>query len=70
MFESCPSDCRNGCTEKTQVAVTAGQSAVFDASVMYTPGGSCDDFQQMIERVMLWRINNEFRVDNVLMFFV
>ena len=67
MFESCPSEYRNGCTEKTQVMVIAGQSAVFDASVMYTPGGSCD-FQQTIERVMLWRINRDFRVPDSLIF--
>ena len=66
MFESCPSEF-TGCSGSTQLSATAGESVVFDASVTYTPGGSCD-FQQMLSRVMLWRINEEFGVPNSLMF--
>ena len=66
MFESCPSE-YDGCTEITQLSVTAGESAIFDASIVYTPGGSCTDSQQMLDRVMLWRVNSQFRVENVLL---
>ena len=67
MFESCPSE-YDGCTETTQLSVTAGESAVFDASIMYTPGGSCIDSQQMLDRVMLWRVNSLFGDTNDLIF--
>lgn len=66
MFESCPSE-YNGCAGSTQLSVTAGESAVFNAPVMYTPGGSCD-FQQELDRVMLWKINDRFGVNNDLLF--
>lgn len=66
VFESCPSE-YNGCTRITSLSVTAGGSAVFDASVVYTPGGSCD-FQQVLTRVKLLRINNEFGASNDLLF--
>ena len=67
VFESCPGE-YDGCTETTQLSVTAGESAVFDASVMYTPGGSCTDSQQMLDRVMLWRVNLRFGDDDDLLF--
>ena len=66
VFASCPSE-YDGCTEVTQLLVTAGQSANFDATVMYTPGGSCD-FQQELTRVNLWKINDEFGVPDELLF--
>ncbi len=66
VFESCPSE-DDGCSESTQLSVTAGESKVFDASIVYTPGGSCD-FQQMLDRVMLWRINTAFGMNNRLLF--
>ena len=66
MFASCPSE-YDGCTEVTQLIVFAGDSAKFNASVMYTPGGSCD-FQQEIIRVNLRKINDQFGVPVELLF--
>lgn len=66
MFESCPSE-YDGCSGVTQLLSTQGETVIFDATIMYTPGGSCD-FQQELDRVMLWKINEQFGVNNELMF--
>ena len=66
VFASCPSE-YDGCAEVTQLLLLAGESAKFNATVMYTPGGSCD-FQQELTRVNLWKINNEFGVPDELLF--
>ena len=35
-----------------QISITLGNPAIFNASITYTPGGSCD-FKQTIKRVKL-----------------
>ena len=57
VFAYCPHEL-NGCTEEVSLSVTAGESVVFDATVAYTPGGSCD-FQQQITGIQLKRADSQ-----------
>lgn len=68
MFASCPSEFSlDGCSEETQLSVRAGESAEFNATVVYTPGGSCD-FMQTIERISLTKINETFGGSNEILY--
>ena len=66
MFASCPHEFA-GCSEEVPLSVTAGESAVFNAAVIHTPGGSCD-FMQEITRIVLTKIDERFGFDNVQLF--
>ena len=44
-----------------------GNPAIFDASITYTPGGSCN-FKQAITRVKLTKINGQSNLPNTLLF--
>ena len=57
MFTSCPQE-YSGCSKEVPLSVILGNSAIFNASITYTPGGSCD-FKQAITRIKLRKINNE-----------
>ena len=61
VFASCPP---GGCANNpTSLSVEDGGSVNFDASVIHTPGGSCD-FRQEIDTVQLTRLNPVFGVDD------
>ena len=66
MFASCPQQYL-GCSKKVPISITTGSPAVFDSSVAYTPGGSCD-FQQTITRIKLTKINKPINLPNTLLF--
>ena len=66
VFASCPHEFA-GCTEEVPLSVTAGESAMFNATVIHTPGGSCD-FMQDITSIKLRKINEQFGVSNMLLF--
>ena len=66
MFASCPQDV-SGCSIEVPLSTITGDSATFDASVTYTPGGSCD-FKQAITRIKLTKINEQLNLPNTLLF--
>ena len=53
VFASCPSS-YDGCSDPENISVTAGESIYFNASIVYTQGGSCG-FIQTISSLMLKR---------------
>ena len=55
MFTSCPQE-YSGCSKKVPLSITLGNPATFNASITYTPGGSCD-FKQAMTRIKLTKIN-------------
>ena len=64
MFASCPHEL-DGCTEEVSLSVTAGESVVFNSTVVYTPGGSCDFRQEVTEIRLSKRISE---TENVLLY--
>ena len=65
-FASCPQE-YSGCSKEVPLSVTLGDPAIFDASITYTPGGSCD-FKQAINRVAFTKINGKSNLPNTLLF--
>ena len=53
VFASCPREFTTGCSEETQLSATVGESVKFNASLVYTGGGSCPDFQQEVTEIRL-----------------
>ena len=66
VFASCPQE-YSGCSKEVPLSVTSGNPAIFDASITYTPGGSCN-FRQEITRVKLTKINGQSNLPNTLLF--
>ena len=66
VFTSCPQE-YSGCSKEVPLSVTLGNPAIFDASITYTPGGSCN-FKQAITRVKLTKINGQSNLPNTLLF--
>ena len=66
VFTSCPQE-YSGCSKKVPLSVTSGNPAIFNASITYTPGGSCN-FKQAITRVKLTKINGQSNFPNTLLF--
>ena len=65
-FASCPQE-YSGCSKEVPLSVASGNPAIFDASITYTPGGSCN-FKQEITRVKLTKINGQSNLPNTLLF--
>ena len=63
VFASCPREFA-GCTGEVPLSVTGGDSIQFNATVVYTPGGSCD-FVQPVTRIELVKIGG---VSDVLLY--
>ena len=57
VFSSCPQE-YSGCSKEVPLSVTSGNPATFNASITYTPGGSCD-FKQVITRIKLLKKSND-----------
>ena len=66
VFASCPQE-YSGCSKEDPLSVTLGDPAIFDASITYTPGGSCD-FKQAIDQVTFTRTNGQSNLPNILLF--
>ena len=66
VFASCPQE-YSGCSKEVPLSVASGNPAIFDASITYTPGGSCN-FKQAITRVKLTKINGQSNLPNTLLF--
>ena len=66
IFTSCPQEYL-GCSKEVPLSVTLGNPTIFDASVIYTPGGSCN-FKQAITRVKFTKINGQSNLPNTLLF--
>ena len=66
VFTSCPQE-YSGCSKEVPLSVTSGNPAIFNASITYTPGGSCN-FKQEITRVKLTKINGQSNLPNTLLF--
>ena len=66
VFASCPQE-YSGCSKEVPLSITLGNSAIFNASITYTPGGSCD-FKQTITRIKLTKINEHSNFPNILLF--
>ena len=66
VFASCPHEF-GGCTEEVPLSVVGGESIQFNATVIYTPGGSCD-FVQPVTRIELVKIGEVFGVNNALLY--
>ena len=65
-FGSCPQE-YSGCSKEVPLSATSGNLAIFDASITYTPGGSCN-FRQEITRVKFTKINGQSNLPNTLLF--
>ena len=65
VFASCP-NMFAGCSEEVPISVTAGDSAMFNSTIVFTPGGSCD-FVQSVTRIELVRLSEMFGVSDVLL---
>ena len=66
VFTSCPQE-YSGCSKEVPLSVTSGNPAIFNASVTYTPGGSCD-FKQVITLIKMTKINEQPNIPNTLLF--
>ena len=66
IFTSCPQE-YSGCSKKVPLSVTLGDPAIFDASITYTPGGSCN-FKQAVTRVKFTKDNGQSNFPNTLLF--